>query len=217
MRTLSAQLNSEVKRLTQLLEPAASYHHGMDDIYGIRRTNLNRALEMPALARLPKKQDKAAFLDISSSMYSQLLRPEYKIGDDMARKIEAALRLERNWMDNPPATSQPMGMDGEKMSEALVSVDKAVRKLGLEMNLAYVGDALIAAYFERLRHPDALDPTAYALYDRLVLEQLRGTKHEHEQRQQQDMEKGARGAGKDAPARPQARRGSAGRRGQRPH
>lgn len=69
------------------------------DIYAIRRRRLADAHALPALARLTKKQDRARLLDLSPSMYSQLLNPAYRIGDDIARKIEAHLGLRAGWMD----------------------------------------------------------------------------------------------------------------------
>lgn len=174
----------------------ADYPPPMDDIYEIRRKNVARVLAMPAIARLKRKQDQAKALDLSASMFSQLIHPEYKVGDDMARKIEAQADLEPGWMDNP---SQPVGMDIPKLSEALVSVDKAVREMGLQFNAAYVAEALYAAYLERLRYPDALDPQALSLYDRLVFQHIRGGVQEHEYRDRKTMGTGKEAVGNDAP------------------
>lgn len=70
------------------------------DIYAIRRQRLAEAHALPALARLKKKQDRARVLDLSPSMYSQLMNPAYRIGDEMARNIEAQLGLRTHWMDS---------------------------------------------------------------------------------------------------------------------
>lgn len=70
------------------------------DIYAIRRQRLAEAHALPALARLKKKQDRARVLDLSPSMYSQLMNPAYRIGDEMARNIEAQLGLKTHWMDS---------------------------------------------------------------------------------------------------------------------
>jgi transcriptional regulator with XRE-family HTH domain len=97
--------------------------------------------------------------------------------------------------------SHELGINLPMMSEALVSLDKALRKMGLEWDAAYVAPALLLAYRERLEHPVTLDKTGYQLYDRLVLAQLEGEQARHER----PTEKGAGGADEAPPARKKAR------------
>lgn len=86
----------------------------MDDIYEIRRKNLQRLLDSPALARLNRELDRADALDVSASMFSQIKNAGYKIGDPMARKIEEKQGLEYGWMDNPQ--SAPQAFTGSQLA-----------------------------------------------------------------------------------------------------
>ena len=72
----------------------------MEDIYGIRRTNL-LSLISAIKARRPaaREQDIASELDLGPSHYSQIKSGKV-IGDDVARKIETAMGLEYGWLDN---------------------------------------------------------------------------------------------------------------------
>lgn len=72
----------------------------MDDIYGIRRKNLLALCERPPLSSMLKK-DQAIQLDLSASLFSQVKNPDYKIGDDIARRVEERMNLEFGWMDQP--------------------------------------------------------------------------------------------------------------------
>jgi hypothetical protein len=57
-----------------------------------------------------RKKDVALDLDMSASFLSQLLGGK-KMGDDVARKIEAARTLPRGWMDHPQRPSERVGED----------------------------------------------------------------------------------------------------------
>lgn len=100
MSLFSHDLNPLVKRLPKPGKFTASYAFPMDNIYGIRRKNLDALLALPALSGLQMEVDKADLLGVSKSMWSQLKNPDYNIGDPSARRIEAALGLQENWMDN---------------------------------------------------------------------------------------------------------------------
>lgn len=71
------------------------------DIAEIRLRNL-KALVGHVQARSPGilRKDVALALDLSPSFLSQLMGGK-KMGDDVARKIEAAQRLRHGWMDSP--------------------------------------------------------------------------------------------------------------------
>jgi hypothetical protein len=71
----------------------------METIYSIRRRNFALILAMPAVARLDQEQDRARMFDVSPSMWSQLKRPTYTIGDESARKLERGAGLPVGWMD----------------------------------------------------------------------------------------------------------------------
>lgn len=103
--------------------------------------------------------------------------------------------------------SQETGWDLPMLSEALVSLDKAIRKRGLVWDAAYVAPALRLAYVERLRHPAKLDRAGYAAYDREVARQLRGQQAEHEREHRGVEAAGARGAGKATAKKAKARAG----------
>ena len=122
-----------------------------------------------------------------------------RLADRLNLSLDTLLRGE-------PA-SQSGGMDLPMLSEALVSLDKALRAKGLEYNAAYVAPALMLAYEERMRHPAKLDAASYALYDRLVLQQLEGQQVQHERDGGGIAEVGTGGARKASSSRAASRRG----------
>jgi len=110
-----------------------SYPFPMKDIYEIRRENLAQALQRPRVSRLSREQDKALLLGISASMFSQAKHPEYKMGDELARKVEAALGLETGWMDNNhsrSAASQPAGLDAGILAQAIEFLEREYQNHG---------------------------------------------------------------------------------------
>lgn len=88
--------------MTKLFCQVAAYPLGMGDIYSIRRRNLDRILSMRRVARLKLEKDRAAFFKLSPSMWSQVKHPDYKIGDDMAAKLAAAIGQPPGWLDSDP-------------------------------------------------------------------------------------------------------------------
>lgn len=118
--------------------------------------------------------------------------------------VARALNTSPEWIMTGRGVSEQshdLGINLPMMSEALVSLDKAVRKMGLEWDAAYLAPALLLAYRERLEHPVTLDKTGYQLYDRLVLAQLQGEQARHEG----PTETGAGWAEEASPARKKAR------------
>lgn len=118
--------------------------------------------------------------------------------DELLRGNETALRR----------ASQDGGWSLPMLSEALVSLDKAIEKRGLVWNAAYVAPALRLAYIERLRHPEKLDRAGYAAYDREVAKQLQVQQAEHEREH-----RGTEAAGVGRAGKASAKRAKAGRRG----
>lgn len=102
------------------------------------------------------------------------------------------------------STSQDSGWDLPMLSEALVSLDKAIRKRGLVWDAAYVAPALRLAYLERLKHPATLDRAGYAAYDRAVAKQLEVQQSEYEPEDRRIEAAGARRASKAPAARAKA-------------
>ena len=128
MWRLSHGLNSEVKRLAKPFCQEAAYPLRMGDIYSIRRRNFDRILVMPRVARLKREQDRAAFFGLSASMWSQIKRPRYKIGDDLAAKLTAAVGLNPGWMDSEREVNVKAGEDkaghgsqNEKLDEVILA------------------------------------------------------------------------------------------------
>lgn len=150
MAIFSPQLESSVKRLTKLALAGSSYACAMDDIYAIRRRNLNEVLKMPAMAKRAREQDKALLVGVSASMFSQAKNPEYKIGDDFSRKVEAALKLEYGWMDNDhsgmPTQSQSAGLDAERLASSITLSRLAHDLLDMEFDPAIDADTVAQAY-----------------------------------------------------------------------
>ncbi len=107
--------------------------------------------------------------------------------------------------DRSPLPSHDTGWDLSMLSEALVSLDKAIRKKGLQYDAAYVAPALRLAYLERLKHPAKLDRAAYAIYDNLVQQQLEVQQDQHGREHRGIEATGVAGAGKAPAARKKAR------------
>ncbi len=101
--------------------------------------------------------------------------------------------------------SQDTGWDLSMLSEALVSLDKAIKKKGLQYDAAYVAPALRLAYLERLQHPAKLDKAAYGIYDNLVQQQLEVQQDQHGREPRRIEAASVGGAGKTAPARKKTR------------
>ena len=110
--------------MTELFSMASEYALRMD-IYEIRRRNFARILALPRVARLRLEKDRAAFFGLSGSMWSQLRNPAYRIGDPLARRLEATLDLPTAWMDvdqaerDSNAKKQPGEMRPESQNETL--------------------------------------------------------------------------------------------------
>lgn len=104
----------------------------MDDIYGIRRKNLEAVLALPALSGLQYEVDKADLVGVSKSMWSQTKNPEYRIGEDMARKIELALGLEPNWMDNQNGdVSHTLRINPDSLRSVLQITQATIEAMGM--------------------------------------------------------------------------------------
>lgn len=131
----------------------------MLDIYAIRKANL-LALSEGMKQHSPKlrEQDVALALDLSPSFYSQL-KGDKAMGDDVARKIEAARNLPPAWMDNvhdgsdnrvgesvSHYRSHPLRIDAETISAALKLVRLAFRQRDQEIDQEINGEPLAYAY-----------------------------------------------------------------------
>lgn len=152
-------LNLNVKLLAKPTHLAGSYAAPMLDIYGIRRANL-LALSDGLKQRQAglREQDVALALDLGASHYSQL-KGEKIMGDDVARKIEAARNLPHGWMDNlhdgastrvaeatSPYRSQALRIDAETISAALKLVRLAFLQRDQEIDQEVNGEPLAYAY-----------------------------------------------------------------------
>jgi transcriptional regulator with XRE-family HTH domain len=127
------------------------------DVFDIRTENL-RLLVHEIVRRRPgrKQKDLATDLGMSPSYLSQLMTGK-KMGEDVARKIEAARHLEHGWMDHrqavprvaedrPAYGSQPLRIDPETIAAALQLVRLSFLNLSLEINQEENGTPLALAY-----------------------------------------------------------------------
>jgi len=127
------------------------------DVFDIRTENL-RLLVHEIQRRRPgrKQKELAGDLGMSASYLSQLMTGK-KMGEDVARKIEAARHLAHGWMDHRQAvprvaeesvayTSQPLRIDPEIIAAALQLVRLSFLNLGLEINQEENGTPLALAY-----------------------------------------------------------------------
>lgn len=127
------QLNQQFNPAsTPCLLPAGRprYAFAMNDVFSTRRANFQALLEQPPLSRLRLKRDKAHALDMSASMFSHLLRPDYRIGHDLARSIEDKVGKPSGWLDHtsrdvrvnesfPLYQSHTVGLDEGTLDDAL--------------------------------------------------------------------------------------------------
>ena len=152
MALFSPELNPTVKLLPKPAKLAAGYDYAMDDIYGIRRRNFGLAATLPAISGLVRENERADMLGVSTSMWSQLKNPAYRIGDDLARKIEAALSLEPGWLDNPQEgeffssrNSRNVGITPDTLRSVLQITQATVEAMGLPFVAAEQAEVILNA------------------------------------------------------------------------
>lgn len=112
--------------------------------------------------------------------------------------------------DGPSRSSQPVGLDPDKIGVALTSMDRVIRKRGLKMEGklgTYAG--VLAFAYELLNEffPNGVAPSQRRRYDELVELQLGGVSHEGKRSAGNAAEEGAGG-----PASGKAKRTSTGGR-----
>lgn len=105
--------------------------------------------------------------------------------------------------EDAPARSHPVELNLEMLRSAIVSVKKALRKLGLEMDVYDVAPLMAFAYRERMKHPATLDDAEHAVFDRSILGELRGELGDDGQ-EGRAVGRGAGGTEKAAPVRKKA-------------
>lgn len=155
----SPRLNPTVKLLAQQSDLAGSYDFGMLDIYGIRKANL-LALSQGLKQQQPglREQDVALALDLSPSHFSQI-KGDKPIGDDVARKVEAARKLPFGWMDHAREfteqhvrearldwPSHTLRIDPETIAAALKLVRLSFLQRDQEIDQEVNGEPLAYAY-----------------------------------------------------------------------
>jgi len=129
------------------------------DVAAIRHENL-RLLIQEIRQRNPRwlQKDIASALGMSASYLSQLVGGK-KMGDDVARKIEAERHLAHGWMDRlqatprgvgesdaPPYLSRPLRIDPETIAAALRLIRLSFLNMGLEIDQEENGYPLAIAY-----------------------------------------------------------------------
>lgn len=148
MAIFSLGLNPIVKLGANQWHLANSYAAHMDVI--TTRLNNLRALVARAEQRGQSKKEAALGLDMSPSFLSQLLGGK-KMGDDVARKIEAAATLPHGWMDTPHSDdasnagheSHDRRQEGSRLAAATKLVRMACQNLDVEFDQEDPDDAVI--------------------------------------------------------------------------
>lgn len=117
----------------RLISPAGaeSYIRGMD-IYEIRRNNLRVLIEALGDGKQARVAEK---LERPANLVSRYLKTK-KIGDDMARHIEAVYELQPGCMDTPfeaPAAGETIILYGIPVTKDSVDVAHEIDKLPKEM------------------------------------------------------------------------------------
>ena len=190
----SRQLNIKVKLPAKQRHLAASYAAAMD-VSATRLANL-RTLVRDLTARGRTKKLAAVDLDMSASYLSQLLGGK-KMGDDVARKLEAAQGLPYGWMDQahsslnepeaPNSVSQPLRIDPETIAAALRLIRltyQNLQKVGLvveDPNNEEDGTAVAFAYeylFRRGQKAVTVDNVID--FSEILANRLRGTDNDEQ-------------------------------------
>lgn len=128
------------------------------DVTAIRHENL-RLLVDEIRKRNPRwlQKDIASALGMSASYLSQLVAGK-KMGDEVARKIEAERHLAHGWMDQlqgaargiaevrPEYVSRPLRIDPETIAAALRLIRLSFLNMGLEIDQEENGYPLAIAY-----------------------------------------------------------------------
>lgn len=129
------------------------------DVTAIRRANLHFLVD-EIRRRHPSwlQRDIADALGLSASFLSQLSRDK-RMGDDVARKIEATRNLQHGWMDtlqggakvrdngpSSPYVSRPLRIDPDTIAAALRLVRLSFQNLDLEIDQEENGFPLAEAY-----------------------------------------------------------------------
>lgn len=135
MTVFSHELNLSVKPIAKHSWLAGNYALPMD-IFEIRHRNLLAILEALEARGVTKNKDQAQQIGALGASYLSQLKAGKKLGEDTARKIEAATRRPNGWMDQPqwkdahqPALSshsQPVRLDPVMLSQtykALLTLD----------------------------------------------------------------------------------------------
>lgn len=149
--TFSHGLNLSVKPSAKPPLLAAGYSLSMD-VATIRHLNLQALVSQLGRGGRAKKEV-AVDLDMSGSFLSQLLGGK-KMGDDVARKIEAAAGLRHGWMDvlqtapeSEPSSgqipSQAARLDAATLAAAIELVRKACDNLGIDFDPEEPSDAAL--------------------------------------------------------------------------
>lgn len=128
------------------------------DVVSTRHRNF-----LALIASISEKQPRllqreiALALNLDPSYYAQL-KAGKKMGDETARKIEAAYKLSHGWLDvprnvlgvaettGPYGTSQPLRIDPDTIAAALRLVRLSFLNLGLEIDQEENGEPLALAY-----------------------------------------------------------------------
>lgn len=157
------------------------------DAAAIRWANLKEAVRRLE-ARTPgiRRKDVAIALDLSPSFLSQLLAGK-KMGDDVARKIEAAQALSHGWMDSPQwhrlaeespeYQSQPLRSEAEMLAASTRLVRLACESLEVSFDPEDEGDAtlvLIARGYLRARSERQVTPDNVVDFTKVLRRRISG-------------------------------------------
>ena len=164
----------------------------MLDIYGIRKANLLALSEGLKLQNASlREKDVALALDLGPAHFSQM-KGDKPMGDDVARKVEAARKLPFGWMDNVHEDtashvrdtpldwpSHSLRIDPETISAALKLIRLAFLQRDQEIDSEVNGEPLAYAYeFLLMRNEHTVTPENVVEFSRALNRRQAGSTDE---------------------------------------
>lgn len=118
---------------------------------------------VPALAdRLLGKPSEAQIRQILSEQVRSETGGVYKMGDNLARRIESTLNLERGWMDTPPTYAELSGEDDPqaKVMMRMEQMSPDMQRLLLSLAIRWLNSPLFRRQFKFPTAPQPRRPAA---------------------------------------------------------
>lgn len=138
MNLFSHELNTTVKLSANRLHSVSDYASCMD-IFEIRHRNLMAIIQAIEARGVTKNKDQAQQLGALGASYLSQLKSGKRIGEDTARKVEAATGRVTGWMDQPQweggeiqSHSQPLRLDADTLRNTIIGIRRTNKEYSLD-------------------------------------------------------------------------------------